>query len=71
MVIFTNEKSQHLLLNKDIVDIAFSCLENVFLISKDAKFNLARLMSIILKFPQVQERLTNERIILGMVYLLQ
>ena len=33
MVIFTNEKSQHLLLNKDIIDIAFSCLENVFLIS--------------------------------------
>ena len=71
MVIFTNEKSQHLLLNKDIVDIAFSCLENVFLLSKDAKFNLARLMSIILKFPQVQERLTNERVILGMVYMLQ
>jgi hypothetical protein len=27
MVIFTNEKSQHLLLNKDIIDIAFNCLE--------------------------------------------
>lgn len=71
MVIFTNEKSQHLLLNKDIIDIAFSCLENVCLVSNEAKRNLARLMSIIFKFPQVQERLLNERIILGIVYLLQ
>ena len=54
MVIFTNEKSQHLLLNKDIIDIAFSCLENVCLVSNEAKRNLARLMSIIFKFPQVQ-----------------
>jgi len=27
MVIFTNDKSQHLLLNKDLIDIAFNCLE--------------------------------------------
>jgi len=27
MLVFTNEKSQHLLLNKDIIDIAFNCLE--------------------------------------------
>ena len=53
MVIFTNEKSQHLLLNKDIIDIAFSCLENVYLVSTEAKHNLARLLSIIFKFPQV------------------
>ena len=53
MVIFTNEKSQHLLLNKDIIEIAFSCLENVFQISAEARFNLARLISIIFKFPQV------------------
>lgn len=71
MVIFTNEKSQHLLLNKDIIEIAFSCLENVFQISAEAKQNLARLISIIFKFPQVQERLLNEGIILGIVYLLQ
>ena len=71
MVIFTNEKSQHLLLNKDIIKIAFSCLENVFQISSEAKQNLARLISIIFKFPQVQESLHNEGIILGIVYLLQ
>lgn len=71
MVIFTNEKSQHLLLNKDIIKIAFSCLENVFQISDEAKHNLARLISIIFKFPQVQECLHNEGIILGIVYLLQ
>ena len=51
MVIFTNERSQHLLLNKDIIDIAFDCLENCNLISSEAKRNLARLMSIIFKFP--------------------
>ena len=71
MVIFTSEKSQHLLLNKDIIDIAFSCLENVFLVSMEAKYNLSRLISIIFKFPQVQERLMNEAVILGIVYLLQ
>lgn len=26
MVIFTNEKSQHLLLNRDLIDIALNCL---------------------------------------------
>ena len=51
MVIFTNERSQHLLLNKDIIDIAFDCLENCNLISAEAKRNLARLKSIIFKFP--------------------
>ena len=53
MVIFTNEKSQHLLLNQDIIDIAFSCLQYCDSISVDAKRNLARLISIIFKFPQV------------------
>jgi len=57
MVIFTNEKSQHLLLNKDIIDIAFNCLEFCSEISVEAKRNLARLISIIFKFPQVQERI--------------
>ena len=51
MVIFTNEKSQHLLLNQDIIDIAFNCLEYCESISIDAKRNLARLISIIFKFP--------------------
>ena len=28
MVIFTNDHSQHLLLNEDLIEIALSCLEN-------------------------------------------
>lgn len=71
MVIFTNEKSQHLLLNKDIIDIAFNCLEFCDTISIDAKRNLARLISIIFKFPQVQDRILQEKIIRGVVHLLQ
>lgn len=71
MVIFTNERSQHLLLNKDIIDIAFDCLENCNLISAEAKRNLARLMSIIFKFPQVQKRLMEEQVVFGICYLLQ
>lgn len=70
MVIFTNEKSQHLLLNKDIIDIAFDCLEFCAQISIDAKRNLARLISIIFKFPQVQDRILQEKIINGVVHLL-
>ena len=27
LVIFTNENSQHLLLNKDFIDLTFNCLE--------------------------------------------
>ena len=60
MVIFTNEKSQHLLLNKDIIDIAFNCLEFCSEISIEAKRNLSRLISIIFKFPQVQDRIIDE-----------
>ena len=59
------------MLNQDIIGIAFNCLENVFQISLEAKRNLARLISIIFKFPQVQECLINEGLILGIVYLLQ
>ena len=71
MVIFTNEKSQHLLLNQDIIDIAFNCLEYCENISIDAKKNLARLISIIFKFPQVQERILQDKIVQGIVHLLQ
>ena len=71
MMIFTNKKSQHLLLNIDIIEIAFSCLENAQLISSEAKINLARLISIIFKFPQVQERLFEEQVVQGIVHLLK
>jgi hypothetical protein len=70
MVIFTNEKSQHLLLNKDIIDIAFNCLEFCPQISVEAKRNLSRLISIIFKFPQVQDRIIDELVVLGVVHLL-
>jgi hypothetical protein len=51
MVIFTNDKSQHLLLNKDLIDIAFNCLELCTECSLEAKRHVARLISIIFKFP--------------------
>ena len=53
MVIFTHDHSQHLLLNKDLIDIAFNCLEFCSDISLEAKQKLAKLISIIFKFPQV------------------
>jgi hypothetical protein len=60
MVIFTNERSQHLLLNKDIIDIAFNCLEFCPQISMAAKRDLSNLIGIIFKFPQVQDRIIDE-----------
>lgn len=51
MVIFTNEKSQHLLLNRDLIDIAFNCLEFCQDCTLEAKKHVARLISIIFKFP--------------------
>lgn len=51
MVIFTNSGSQHLLLNKDLIDIAFNCLEFHDECSIQAKKHVARLISIIFKFP--------------------
>ena len=51
MVIFTNEKSQHLLLNKDLIDIAFNCLEFCNECTLEAKRHVSRLISIIFKFP--------------------
>jgi hypothetical protein len=71
MLVFTNEKSQHLLLNKDIIEIAFNCLEYCSEISIEAKINLSRLISIIFKFPQVQEHLHKSMVIDGLVHLLQ
>lgn len=56
MVIFTNSKSQHLLLNKDLIEIALNCLEYCNESSPEAKLHLAKLISIISKFPTVQER---------------
>lgn len=57
MVIFTNESSQHLLLNRDLIDIALNCLENYGSCTEEAKKHVARLISIIFKFPQVQGKL--------------
>jgi hypothetical protein len=53
MAIFTNEESKHLLLNRDLIEIAFNCLEFCSECTIEAKRHVARLMSIIFKFPQV------------------
>lgn len=70
MVIFTNDKSQHLLLNKDLIDIAFNCLEFCKDCTLEAKRHVARLISIIFKFPQVQERLLAQEVVNGICHLL-
>jgi hypothetical protein len=70
LLVFTNEKSQHLLLNQDIIDIAFSCLEYTRNISLEARINLSRLISFIFKFPQVQDFLHGTRVVRGIVDLL-
>jgi hypothetical protein len=67
--VFTNEKSQHLLLNQDLIFIALNCLEYCESISIEAQNNLSRLISIIFKFPQVQEKL-NEKVVDGLIHLL-
>ena len=70
MVIFTNAKSQHLLLNKDLIEISINCLEYCNESSPDAKKHLAKLISIIFKFPIVQERILEREIVLGVCDLL-
>ena len=54
MVVFTQKRSHHLLLNKDLVQIAFYCLHHTESISFEAKEKLSKLISIIFKFPQLQ-----------------
>jgi len=71
MVIFTNEKSQHLLLNKDLIDIAFNCLEFATDCTLEAKRHVAKLISIIFKFPQVQVRLMAQEVVVGICELLR
>jgi len=46
MVIFTHESSHHLLLNTDLISIAFYCLEYASEISIEAKQKLSKLISI-------------------------
>lgn len=70
MVIFTNDQSQHLLLNKDLIDIAFNCLEYCTECTLEAKRHVARLISIIFKFPQVQQRLMAKQVVFGICDLL-
>lgn len=70
MVIFTNDQSKHLLMNKDLIDIAFNCLESSHECTLEAKKHVARLISIIFKFPQVQEKLMDGQVIIGICDLL-
>ena len=70
MVIFSNEESKHLLMNKDLIEIAFSCLESSHECTIEAKKHVARLISIIFRFPSVQECLMNTEVIQGLCDLL-
>ena len=54
MIIFTNENSHHLLLNNDLIDIAFTCLENSIYLTFEAQNQVARLTSLLLRFHYVQ-----------------
>jgi hypothetical protein len=60
MIIFTNDESQHLLLNIDLIEIAFNCMENSTEITMEAQRNVARLTSKIVKFPKVQRKLLKQ-----------
>lgn len=57
MIIFTNESSQHLLLNMDLIEIAFNCMENCLDITFEAQRQVTRLTSLIIKFPEAQVKL--------------
>ena len=57
MMIFTNESSQHLLLNIDLIDIAFNCMQNCNEISLATQRNVSKLISLQLKFPEVQKKI--------------
>ena len=57
MMIFTNENSQHLLLNVDLIDIAFNCMSNCSEISLATQRNVSKLISLQLKFPEVQKKI--------------
>ena len=70
MVIFTHDHSQHLLLNRDLIDIAFNCLEFSDEIADEAQMKLAKLISIIFKFPQVQRYILKHEIVIGVTHLL-
>jgi hypothetical protein len=62
MIIFTNDESQHLLLNIDLIEIAFNCMENSTSITMEAQRNVARLTAKIVRFPKVQYKLIKENI---------
>jgi len=53
MVIFTNEQSRHLLMNQDLIDIAFNCLISSQDLTLEAQRNVAKLASMIITFPKV------------------
>ena len=57
MMIFTHENSQHLLLNIDLIDIAFNCMMNCKSINIETQRNVSKLIALQLKFPQVQKKI--------------
>jgi len=50
-MIFTNEGSQHLLLNRDLIDIAFNCMEFLHEVNEETQLKVAKLIGIVYKFP--------------------
>lgn len=60
MIVFTNESSQHLLLNKDLIEIASNCMEHSEDITVDAQIKNSKLTSLISKFPRVQNILVKK-----------
>lgn len=46
MMIFTHENSQHLLLNIDLIVIAFNCMENCKQLNVETQRNVSKLLSL-------------------------
>ena len=71
MIIFTNDQSQHLLQNQDLIEIALSCLKNSSEMTLDALKNVTRLTSMIAEFSDVQDQMINQpEVIQGVVQLI-
>ena len=70
MIIFTTDKSSHLLLNPDLIEIAISCLQKSEDITLEAQRNVTRLVALVLRIPPVLQKIlkinNSERILGGL-----
>lgn len=60
MLIFANDYCQHLLLNEDLIVLAFNCLEYSTRITLEAQNNVAKLLAKVMKYPAIQARMLEE-----------